>query len=62
MRTWLQASCNASEASRQLNLHPPTLRYRLAKIKELSGLDLDDPRVRLVCELLLVARDRSSQR
>jgi sugar diacid utilization regulator len=62
LRTWLQASCNASEASRQLNLHPTTLRYRLAKIKELSGLDLDDPRVRLVCELLLVARDRSSQR
>jgi len=60
LRTWLQASSNASEASRQLNLHPTTLRYRLTRIKELSGLDLDDPRVRLVCELLLVARARSS--
>jgi sugar diacid utilization regulator len=61
LRTWLQASSNSSEASRQLNLHPTTLRYRLTRIKELSGLDLDDPRVRLVCELLLVARERNSQ-
>jgi hypothetical protein len=61
LRTWLAASSNSSEASRQLNLHPTTLRYRLGRIKELSGLDLDDPRVRLVCELLLVARERSSR-
>jgi sugar diacid utilization regulator len=62
LRTWLQASSNSSEASRQLNLHPTTLRYRLARIKEISGLDLDDPRVRLVCELLLVARERNTRR
>jgi len=58
LHTWLQASSNASEASRKLNLHPTTLRYRLTRIKELSGLDLDDPRVRLVCQLLLLARER----
>ncbi len=58
LHTWLQASANASEASRQLNLHPTTLRYRLTRIRELSGLDLDDARVRLVCQLLLVAREQ----
>lgn len=62
LRTWLAASTNSSEASRQLNLHPTTLRYRLGRIKELSGLDLDDAQVRLVCELLLVARERSLHR
>lgn len=60
LATWLQASANASEASRQLNLHPTTLRYRLTRIRELSALDLDDPRVRLVCQLLLVAREQRS--
>jgi hypothetical protein len=54
LRTYLQARSNASEAARRLNLHVTSLRYRLARIRELSGLDLDDPWVSLLCELLLV--------
>lgn len=54
LRVYLQSNSNASEAARRLNLHVTTLRYRLGRIREVSGLDLDDPRVALVCQLLLV--------
>jgi DNA-binding PucR family transcriptional regulator len=29
------------------------MRYRLGRITEISGLDLTDPEVRLVCQLLI---------
>jgi DNA-binding PucR family transcriptional regulator len=40
-------------AARALFLHPNTLRYRLRRIGELTGLDLADPVDRLVAELQL---------
>jgi hypothetical protein len=55
LRAFLEENCNAGAASRRLSVHPTTLRYRLARIRELSGLDVDDRRVRLCCELLLAA-------
>src|SRR5205823_2228876 len=34
-------------AARRLKIHPNTLRYRLDRIREISGVDLDDPETRL---------------
>ncbi|MEU3983514.1 helix-turn-helix domain-containing protein [Streptomyces sp. NPDC026672] len=50
---YLRAGGNAGEAARAVGVHVTTLRYRMDRIKKISGLDLDDPAVRLVCELLL---------
>ena len=49
-----QVSWDNVAAARQLNLHPNSLRYRLRRLEELSGLRLDDPTHRLVISLLLL--------
>lgn len=46
---------DVSGASRQLGVHPNTLRYRLRRLRTLFGLELDDPDVRLLAELGLRA-------
>jgi sugar diacid utilization regulator len=54
----LDALGDVRAAAAALNVHPNTLRYRLRRARELSGIDLDDPRERLAChlQLLLVGR------
>ncbi|MGE5579203.1 MAG: PucR family transcriptional regulator [Bacillota bacterium] len=42
-------------AATRLNIHPNTLDYRIGKIRELTGLDLDDPNTRLVVHLWVKA-------
>jgi DNA-binding PucR family transcriptional regulator len=62
----LDALGDVRAAAAALNVHPNTLRYRLRRARELSGIDLDDPRERLACHLQLLqltqrsARDGSS--
>jgi DNA-binding PucR family transcriptional regulator len=41
-------------AARRLNVHPNTLRYRLKRATELSGLDLTDPGQSLFAHLQLL--------
>ena len=53
LRAYLDCSGNVADAARRLGLHPNTLRYRVQRLVELSGLDLDDPDERLVTELQL---------
>ena len=48
---------NVSATSDDLHLHKTTLRYRLKRISEISGISLDDPHEHLLCGLLL--RDRA---
>jgi hypothetical protein len=48
---------NVSTTSDNLHLHKTTLRYRLKRISEISGISLDDPHEHLLCSLLL--RDRA---
>jgi DNA-binding PucR family transcriptional regulator len=44
---------NVAAAAERLGVHPNTLRYRLRRAVELSGLDLGDADERLVTELQL---------
>ena len=45
---------NASEAARELHIHPNTFRYRMAKVADLLGVDLDDRDSRLIVEMELL--------
>jgi hypothetical protein len=46
---------NAVAMAAELHVHPQTARYRIAKLRELFGDDLDDPDVRFELELALRA-------
>jgi PucR-like helix-turn-helix protein/diguanylate cyclase with GGDEF domain/purine catabolism regulatory family protein len=53
LRVYLECWGDVAAASRRLGVHPNTLRYRVRRLVELSGLDLDDPDERFVAELQL---------
>lgn len=53
LAAYLAAHGNVSRAAAELGLHRTTLRYRLRRVGELAGIDLDDPDERLLCALLL---------
>ncbi|MBN8867109.1 MAG: helix-turn-helix domain-containing protein [Solirubrobacterales bacterium] len=52
---YVEHAGNASEMARALNIHPQTARYRVARLRELFGEDLDSPDRRLALELSLRA-------
>jgi PucR C-terminal helix-turn-helix domain len=47
---------NAVEMAAELHVHPQTARYRLTRLRELFGGDLDDPDARFELELALRAK------
>ena len=47
---------NVSQAARQVHVHPNTFRYRLAKVTDLIGVNLDDRDERLLLEIELLRR------
>ena len=51
---WLELQGSAPAVARQLHVHPQTVRYRLAQLREALGDALEDPQARF--ELLLVLR------
>jgi hypothetical protein len=53
LRAYLDAMGNVKTAAQVLRLHPNTMRYRLQRLCEISGVDLDDPDTRLATALLL---------
>jgi hypothetical protein len=53
LRAYLAAFGDVTAAAASLNVHPNTFRYRLRRLVEISGIDLDDPDQRLVAELQL---------
>jgi hypothetical protein len=53
---YVQQQGNAAAMARALRLHPQTARYRLARLRELLGDELDDPDARFELELALRAR------
>jgi hypothetical protein len=58
LRAHLDAGGDARLVGELLGVHPNTYRYRLRRLAEISGLDLDDPVERLVTHLQLHIRDR----
>jgi hypothetical protein len=56
---FVQHGGNAAAMARALHLHPQTIRYRLTRLRELFGDELDDPDARFELELAL--RSRRSQ-
>lgn len=46
LRAYLETG-EQQEAAQRLRVHPNTLRYRLDRIREITGLDLEDPETRL---------------
>ena len=55
LKVFFAANGNASEAADRLYLHRNSLPYRLARVQELTGLDLKDHQARLALQLGLLA-------
>jgi hypothetical protein len=56
LEAYLDSSCVARHAAAALYLHPHSLRYRLRRIEEVQGLDLQDPFARLTAHLATKVR------
>jgi DNA-binding PucR family transcriptional regulator len=54
LKVFFSSNANASETADELLLHRNSVLYRLARIQELTGLDLQDPRARLALQLGLL--------
>jgi PucR C-terminal helix-turn-helix domain len=57
---YVQERGNAAAMARALDVHPQTARYRLARLRELIGEELDDPDARFELELALRGRPPGS--
>jgi hypothetical protein len=55
---YVQHQGNAAAMARALGVHPQTARYRLGRLRELLGSELDDPDARFELELALRAARR----
>jgi hypothetical protein len=53
LRAWLDAHGDVSAAAAALHVHPQTVRYRLAGLREVFGDTLDDPAARLELAIAL---------
>jgi hypothetical protein len=53
---WLEQQGSAPAVARQLHVHPQTVRYRLARLREALGDQLDDPQARFELQLVLRAK------
>lgn len=53
LTAWCAVGCDINAAARRLHVHTNTLRYRLRRAAEVSGLDLERPRHVLALQLLL---------
>jgi hypothetical protein len=53
LRVWLAEQGRLAQVAARLHVHPQTVRYRLARLRELYGEGLDDPDERFWIELAL---------
>ena len=53
LRAYLDSFGDVAVAASAIDVHPNTFRYRMRRIAEISGIDLDDPVQRLVAHLQL---------
>jgi sugar diacid utilization regulator len=50
---WLDANGDTAATAAAMSLHPNTLRYRIRRVRDICGLDIDDPNARALTHLLL---------
>lgn len=53
LRAWLDAFGDVNAAASAVHVHPSTFRYRLRRVVEIAGLDLDDAEQRFAAMLQL---------
>jgi len=53
LKTYIENNLNLSETCKALFIHPNTLKYRLGRIKDLAGIDLNDSEMRLNVQIAL---------
>jgi DNA-binding PucR family transcriptional regulator len=53
LRAYLDCFGDVALAAQRLQVHHNTLRYRIERLREIPGLDLDDPEQRLALQLQL---------
>lgn len=53
LQAYFAACCSLTDAADRLHLHRNTLLYRLHRIREIAGIDLDDAETRLALQLAL---------
>jgi purine catabolism regulator len=56
LETYLQLGGALAQAAERLNIHRNTLSYRLGRIGELTGRDLNDPATRFLMQAALIVR------
>jgi len=59
--SFLDGFGDVNQVASRLRIHPNTLRYRIRKVKEQNGVDLDDPDVRLLAWLRLKSAEGGRQ-
>ena len=59
LRVYFATVGNSAEASRRLHVHTNSLRHRLGRIEEITGLSTAEPAERLWLELAVLAHDRA---
>jgi hypothetical protein len=59
LRAWLDAQGHHPTVAAALHVHPQTVRYRLARLRERFGTALDEPEGRFALQLALRARPRA---
>jgi hypothetical protein len=62
LRTWLVTRGTAAEIAELLHIHPQTVRYRMRKIEQTFGAELEDPEARFGIEVALRAAHARSRR
>jgi hypothetical protein len=55
LAAWLDHPGAPTQAARSIHVHPNTLRYRMARVADVAGLDFENPSVRLAVRLQLAA-------
>jgi hypothetical protein len=56
LASWLRHWGSRTAVAAELFVHPQTVSYRLNRLRELLGADLDDPRIRFELQLVLANR------
>jgi len=61
LKSYVEHNFDLTEACKALFIHPNTLKYRLGRIKDLAGIDLNDQETRLNVQMALKVMEISGQ-